>query len=181
VLIGRTGASGSSLPGRQISSQHVARMSASDMRVFSRRGPGCRGACHHRASAIALVVGRAFARPVGSPGLRLATASLANCANRGFAAATVSGHFAWTGPARAGRLRAGPAHPAPAGPLPDFAGAGSLLVHFHFARTGPVAAFSWTGPAPGPLAPPVPEQLARVVRARPVPVSLPPPPKPGIA
>jgi len=28
-------------------------------------GPGCRGACHHHASAIALVAGRAFARPVG--------------------------------------------------------------------------------------------------------------------
>ena len=31
--------------------------------------PAYRGACHHCASAIALVVGRAFARPVGSCGL----------------------------------------------------------------------------------------------------------------
>jgi hypothetical protein len=34
-------------------------------------GPGCRGACHHHASAIALVAGRAFARPVGRSGLHL--------------------------------------------------------------------------------------------------------------
>src|SRR5215207_8666537 len=90
--------------------------------------------------------------------------SVSNCANRGFAAATVAGHFAWTGPMRGGRLRTGPAYPALAGPLlDDFAGAGSLLVHFHFARTGPVAAFSRAAPAAGPLAPPGPEQLARVV------------------
>lgn len=105
-----------------------------------------------------------------------------SCANRGFAGTKVSGHFAQTGPVLGDRLRAGPVHLAPAGPLlDDFAGAGSLLVHFHFARTGPVDAFSWAGPAPGPLAPTVQERLARVVRARPVPVSLPRPPKPGIA
>jgi hypothetical protein len=92
----------------------------------------------------------------------------------------VSGHFAQAGPVLGGRVRAGPAHLAPPGPsLDDFAGAGSLLVHF--ARTGPVGAFSWAGPGLGPLAPPVREQLARVVQARLVPVSLPPPPKPGIA
>jgi hypothetical protein len=80
----------------------------------------------------------------------------------------VAGHFAWTGPVLGGRLRAEPAHLAPAGAsLDDFAGSGSLLVHF--ARTGPVAAFSRAGPALGPLAPPVQEQL--VVRARPVPES----------
>ena len=89
----------------------------------------------------------------------------------------MSGHFAPTGPVLGGRLRVGPAHLAPAAALlDDFAGSGSLLVHFHFARTGPVAAFSRAGPALRPLVPTVQAQL---VRARPVP--LPRPPKPGIA
>lgn len=94
----------------------------------------------------------------------------------------MSGYFAQAGPVLGGRLRAGlvPLHLALPGPLlDDFARAGSLLVHF--VRTGPVGAFSWAGPVLGPLAPPVQEQLARVVQARLVPVSLPPPPKPGIA
>jgi hypothetical protein len=43
----------------------------SDVRSSLDKVPGCRGACHRCVSAIALVVGRAFARPVGSPGLRL--------------------------------------------------------------------------------------------------------------
>lgn len=94
----------------------------------------------------------------------------------------MSGHFAKTGPALGGRVRAGPVpvHLAPPGPLlDDFAGFGSLLVHFP--RTGPVGAFSRAGPALGHLAPPLQGQLARVVRARPVPVSLAPPPKLRIA
>src|SRR4029077_10451456 len=36
---------------------------------FRANPPAYRKACHHGASAIALVVGRAFARPVGSSGL----------------------------------------------------------------------------------------------------------------
>ena len=82
----------------------------------------------------------------------------------------MSGHFAQTGPVLGGRLRAGPVprghpraacprDPAPPGPLlDDFAGDGSLRVHF--ARTGPAGAFSRAGPALGPLAPPVQGQLA---------------------
>src|SRR5215216_7474579 len=98
-------------------------MSASDMRVFSRCGPG-----------VAARIGATLGYSVSNC-----------CANRGFAGATVSGHFAQTGPVLGGRLRAGLAHLAPAGPLRvDFAWRGSLLVHF--ARTGPAGAFSWAGP-----------------------------------
>jgi hypothetical protein len=126
--------------------------------------------------------GRGYSLDV-APG-RCAHPGYACCinANPSFAGTTVSGHFAQTGPVLGGRLRAGPVpgHLAPPGPLlDDFAGAGSLLVHF--ARTGPVGAFSWAGPALGHLARPVQGQRAPVVRARPLPVSLPPSPKLGIA
>ena len=47
--------------------KQVARMRAAQSGTAPHR-PGFRGACHHYASAIALVVGRAFARPVGSSG-----------------------------------------------------------------------------------------------------------------
>jgi len=166
-------------------------MSRPTMRPWSNGGPSQRrsgsalrpGGRLLRVSRTAKTKGAPSRAPFAIPGLTRATLpARPNCANRGFAGTKASVHFAQTGPVLGDRPRAGPvpAHPAPPGPLrDDFAGGRSLRVHF--ARTGPVDVFSWAGPAPGPLAPPVQEELARVVRARPVPVSLPRPPKPGIA
>src|SRR5512144_365104 len=53
----------------------VARMSAATSGFSSSRAPHVAETCHHCASAIALVFGRAFARPGGSSGL------LASCSN----------------------------------------------------------------------------------------------------
>ena len=94
----------------------------------------------------------------------------------------MSGSFARAAPALGGltRARSVSAHFALPGPLlDDFDGAGSLLAHF--ARTVPVGAFSQAGPVPGHPAQRVQGQLARVVRARPLPVYHLRPPKPGIA
>src|SRR5260370_2402413 len=112
-----------------------------------------------------------------------------NRANRSFAGTTVAGHFARTGPVLVHLVRAEPVpvHFAPAGPLlGDSARAGSLPAHF--VRAGPFGAFAWAGqvghfpqPVLGHFAPPVLGHLVRAVQARPVPVHLPRPPKPGIA
>ena len=111
-------------------------------------------------------IGSAFCNSalLAIPGLDPATLpARPNCENRGFAGTTVAGHFAQTGPVLGGRLRAGPVPVhlvAPPGPLlDDFAGAGSLRVHF--ARTGPVGASSRAGLRRGHPAPPVRAQLAR--------------------
>jgi hypothetical protein len=126
------------------------------------------------------IIGRAFARPVGSthptdcrrPGRRGAAPDdklrqadpvfplKASPANRGFAGATAAGHFARVGLGLGHLLRAGPVPVqfAPAGPsLGDVARAGSLLAHF--ARAGGVGAFARVEPLPGHLAQPVPGHL----------------------
>src|ERR1700675_3203882 len=74
-----------------------------------------------------------------------------NCAHRGFAGATVAGHFARAGPALVYFARAGPVpvHFARAvSVLGHFSGTGPLLGHY--ARTAHVRGhFSWAGPPLG--------------------------------
>src|SRR6185369_6735737 len=100
-----------------------------------------------------------------------------NCANPGFGRATVSGYFALAAPGlgRPVLVRSAPVHFLPGPSLDEFAGVGSLLAHC--VRTGPVDAFSQAGPEPGQPVQPAPGQLARALRARPLPVNLAWPPR----
>ena len=103
------------------------------------------------------------------------------------------GHFAQAGLVLGRPVRAGPVPvhfaPPPGPLLGDYASAGPLLGDSaragsqpaHFARAGPVGAFAWAGSVLRHLAQPVLGHLVRAVRAQPVPVYLPRPPKLGIA
>jgi hypothetical protein len=110
-----------------------------------------------------------------------------NSSSRGFAGATVAGHFARAGPGFVYFARAGPVpvHFARAASvLGHFSGTGALLghyartahVHGHFSRAGPP--LGHLRPVLGHLGPGV-GHLVQAARA--VPVHLPLPPKPGIA
>ena len=116
-------------------------------------------------------------------------------ASRRFAATTVLGHFAQTGPVLGRLVRAAPVavHFAPAGSFfGDCAWGGdcarAVSLPAHYGRAGRVGVFAWAAevlghlaePVPGHFAQPSPGRLERV-RARPVPAHLSPSPKLGIA
>jgi hypothetical protein len=115
--------------------------------------------------------------PLAHPGY--AGYSVSNCANRGFAGATVSGHFAQTDPGLGGRLRAGPCAPCSCRipcPMillgPDLC---SCILH----GPGPSGLFSWARPGGGSCTA-VREPACTGCAGRPVPVSHPPLPRPGM-
>ena len=135
-----------------------------------------------RGSLHALQPGRGFARDANRE-----DSKGTNSSNRGFAGATVAGHFARAGPGFVYFARAGPVpvHFARAASvLGHFSGTGALLghyvrtahVHGHFSRAGPP--LGHLRPVLGHLGPGV-GHLVQAARA--VPVHLPLPPKPGIA